>query len=899
MGRENSSKSFGNSLVRIQFPNVESAVAIFHYNKKKYSIQARDRQIEAVFPVFRGQTLQIDYKLNKKIFDKNRMVIESLTETGELRGTVMINKKVSNIIINYTYYQMDQVIPNLSNYLNMNPSSLFDFAVECFIREFIYKNKEEETETNEQDDIITSCESDELLADLNNPDSKMFNNQNENNQADSENNKEKLSTKHKLKHKSWRKSKAKTEIIHHDKNKKKRKHKSKDRKKKRAEDLLNGIEEGEDIENHAFNKRVFPVDFWLFLCDLAMKYSLPCSYFFTKIVEKLTDCWCNSQAFVSLYCVMIYSLYYSHNNENSSPEEKKDFQLFLYFAKKNAKTLLANQLAKPELYEKTSITSLVLILSLCLDNNKLSTILEEIFIASQDNIFKSIHKKLKFEKSENECISMGLYTITYSGFQEFDVGPNGLPLCNITPESLIDALKLVSLRCKSISAFYLNQFLPSFLNIEQKSLEDLALITINIADTFTKIYPLPAQQLLAQFVIVYKEVYSVLKEYKLIHPSVLFNTPIINWLTDLSQSAIEETDRSILFDPFEKYSDNVKTSPSLVDLFRFFEQGFSFIKGLLFTRGELENKLTVFFSICASMVSNYIDQILSIAALPFRMINAHKGKFPSWIPDCYFAQRHITVRQMFVIINNLCNIPQYWEKFLQKYVSYCQINESEEEINHIRQIKDPRLKLNEKVLFTYNFIRLDTVYNITELLMPKLWSLGKIGLIRAKLLRDDFSIITFENLLNDVLDIFRNKVASMMEDLQETQFIKCLPHIVRGVEEGVFECLIPFAFSTKAKLLKEMIGKCSAMFQEMLKYINCLFQNNNTIIMKCKEKITFLPYVETHLNFRGKDLEMILQVEKKVQNFDHVILVNMLMQANSVAPLPKPMNESFTFIRLS
>lgn len=115
----------------------------------------------------------------------------------------------------------------------------------------------------------------------------------------------------------------------------------------------------------------------------------------------------------------------------------------------------------------------------------------------------------------------------------FDEGPNHLPLCNVTVESLKKALDLVLYRCRSISSFFLESFLPSFANIGDNIINDLKIIAINIAKAFNNMDPAADQKELFSFVSIYQQLYQLFRKDKDINPAVLFNDSIEQWLFDL------------------------------------------------------------------------------------------------------------------------------------------------------------------------------------------------------------------------------------------------------------------------------------------------------------------------------------------------------------------------------
>lgn len=101
------------------------------------------------------------------------------------------------------------------------------------------------------------------------------------------------------------------------------------------------------------------------------------------------------------------------------------------------------------------------------------------------------------------------------------------------------------------------------------------------------------------------------------------------------------------------------------------------------------------------------------------------------------------------------------------------------------------------------------------------------------------------------------------DNLQESLHIKCLPKLMRGLEDGIFECMIPMAFLTKTK----------NVFQSLTESIDTLYCDainffresgfGNEIVMKCVNQIHLMAFIHNKSCLTMREIDNLLKIEKK------------------------------------
>ncbi|KAK8887812.1 hypothetical protein M9Y10_038869 [Tritrichomonas musculus] len=881
----------GNSVVKITFPvDSETSKKItvsLQYNKNTYTKKVSDGIIELVLPCYQNTPLEISFLYQNKKNSKNSIQIPSLQDppTNKIIKKVKFDHKEYSIEITHNFYNYDKPINDLTVKLDNSPSHLFDFITETFVHKYFSMNAQFTVVYRGEDEFEDGY-------DENDGSSTNF-------------------------FKSTNHLKVKQDI----------------------------------------SGRAFPIDFWIFLCDIAIKYSIPASYFFSKLTEKMNNCWCTSQAYINMYCIILYNLYYAINKCEHLKEDEELFSNTMNIIREKCVHLLMSQLAKPEIYQRPSITSLILLISLSSegDNSSLNEIFKTIFLSSINNINNSIFNSLNYVESKNECNSMKLFSKITKKF-EFPEGLNHLPLCNAEMESLRNAADLILYRCRSISSFYLESFLPNFANIGDDIMKDLMEISIDIADAFTKLDPIPDQKNLVYVVTIYQQLYQIFEKPQTLNPAILFNDLIEQWMFDLSQSMIELIERSIKLDNFEKKSEKSRTSDSFYEIFLFFRQGFDFITSLNFNTDEIKDKLFYFLSINSAICSTYIELLLSMASKQFRdsfnslpSLNSQiaslsqkqpekkKSPFPSWCPDITDL-RLLSFENIAVMINNMASVRIKWFKYIVLYEKYLpnqpQIvaaakatterkslksdssnlllneNESSEELSdtNIETFKDPCNKLTTKVSFMLNFLRLDITYAIIGLLNNKMWDTSILNKVNIKQLKESFftdkqNRIDQNNIstvFDQIFELFKDRIEKVKNFLQISLHLKCLPQLARGLEDGIFECMIPLAFSIKTKnVFSVLISKIEILYTDILNFIE-ESGFGKEIVNRCVKSFRLMPFVRNYIHLSQKEVDDQLKIEKSNFNGDYtnIILLSIVLQAVTPVPLPKAVNPSFTFISL-
>lgn len=896
---DESQQPIGNTVFIVIIPidqNEAKKVTVnFQYNRKSYTRNIVDGLVDCVFPVFKDAPLEITFFYDNKK-NKEVVVIPSLNEPAE--NEIMKQIKFGNhqipVVFNYKFYSHDKPLENLIVHLNVNPKNLFDLVADVFIfkylrmnKEFIYVNRGQ-CEDDEVDDVVE-----------------------DNGDDDEDNDNDAFGVS--LNASSFRVS--------------------------------------QDISG-----RAFPVDYWLFLVDIAMRYSIPSSYFFSRLAEKLDKLWCTSQAYINMYCIIMYNLFFAINNSEHTKEEEQLLNDILNSLRDKCIHLLMNQLAKPEIYQRPSITSLILLLSLANvgDSTSFSEDLKRIFVSSMKNINTSVFNRLIFIDSDKECTSMELFNKVYFNKKgEFNEGPNHLPLCVIDVESMRNAIDLVLYRTRSISSFYLESFLPNFANIGDNIMNDLLGIAVIIAKSFNELDPLPDSKTLVYFVSTYQQLYQLFRKPPELNPAVIFNELIENWIYDMLNSQIELVERSVALDNFVKRSDKKRESDSIYEIFSFFKQGFNFITSLNFTPNELKDKLFLFLSLDSAICSTYIEVMLSLISKPFRArltppapSNALglktpvkvKSPFPSWCPDIT-ENRNLTFENICIIINNVSSIRLKWFQYIAIYNKYIpnqpQIlkalkatekkavkdeppspqnlllneNESTEEFVEVNNdtFKDPCIKLSQKVAFMMNFLRLDVTFSIIELLDKKMWdtSMNKMNIkqLREHFFADSHNRVDEDNIdtvFDHIFDLMKDRLQKVKDNLLTSMQVKCLPQLFRGLEEGIFECMIPMAFSTKSKnVFPIMTKKIDILFSDVWNYIEEAGFGKE-IVNRCIMSLRLWPFVRDfmHLTVKEVDEEMKNQKSKFNGDYTYIILLSIIGQSVTPVPLPKAVNPNYTFINL-
>ena len=236
-------------------------------------------------------------------------------------------------------------------------------------------------------------------------------------------------------------------------------------------------------------------------------------------------------------------------------------------------------------------------------------------------------------------------------------------------------------------------------------------------------------------------------------------------------------------------------------------------------------------------------------------------------------------------------------------------NESTEEFVEVNNetFKDPCIKLSQKVAFMMNFLRLDVTFSIIELLDKKMWgtSMNRMNIkqLREHFFADSHNRVDEDNIdtvFDHIFDLMKDRLQKVKDNLLTSMQVKCLPQLFRGLEEGIFECMIPMAFSTKSKnVFPIMTKKIDILFSDVWNYIEEAGFGKE-IVNRCIMSLRLWPFVRDfmHLTVKEVDEEMKNQKSKFNGDYTYIILLSIIGQSITPVPLPKTVNPNYTFINL-
>lgn len=236
-------------------------------------------------------------------------------------------------------------------------------------------------------------------------------------------------------------------------------------------------------------------------------------------------------------------------------------------------------------------------------------------------------------------------------------------------------------------------------------------------------------------------------------------------------------------------------------------------------------------------------------------------------------------------------------------------NESDEEMIEENKdtFKDPCYKLTTKIIFMINFLRLDLTYAIVGLLNNKMWTVSPLNKVMIKQLHESFfseSVADKENIrivFDKIFDEFKSRVQKIKDFLQISLHLRCIPQLVRAIEDGIFECMIPLAFSTKSKnVFSVLTSNIDNLFTDAFNFIE-ESGFGKEIVNRSVKALRFMPYVRSFIHLTQKEVEEELKKEKSGSDGDfnnNIILLNIVLQVITPVPLPKSVNPNYIRIKI-
>ena len=542
-----------------------------------------------------------------------------------------------------------------------------------------------------------------------------------------------------------------------------------------------------------------PMEHYTFLCDFALKYSIPASYIFFTLLNSLQLCWTSSGQFLEGYVPVLLTCYALTKKSHTTEIESDTLEVVFQSLLRTVPTLLLNALSKPDVIEKPAITELLIMLSMVYDPTKIEDYFKSIISDSTANIFESVVSALKVVESKKEASSheVSLFTV----MPHHNITPKfsnlGIPLINFTTESLIEAAKILHQRTEKLTTFFTQATLPTFADHQESITLDFKSLGVKIALIFANHDPRPSVDQIVEFLSYYRNIHRIFGAEDEMSPEKLFQPLVLGWLNDFGPRIIDLTTRSIMFDKFTKAHKTDNCSSSVYDIFIIFNDTVQFLHKLNFEESSMTCIYESYMSICASSIKLFISTTTKI-------FDDRTAKLAN--PELA-VEREITAAESFIIINNILKLKEQWDIFVGSFTQK----------HDCSAIPVPNFEIASTINAMINDLEKQAIFIIKNSIMDKIWkktTIFKIVSYSLKLKNDEEQ--------HEIARIFFDALTEFIKDFQllaNTFQSKFIVNVFSGIEKGILECFIPFFEEPNNEVYSNLL---SILYNSSLEIISAL-----------------------------------------------------------------------------
>ena len=602
-----------------------------------------------------------------------------------------------------------------------------------------------------------------------------------------------------------------------------------------------------------------PMEYYNFLCDFCLKYSIPANYVFMALLSKMQNCWTTSGAFLEAYTPVFLTCYSLAQNRKLTDMEKDNLHGIFKQLKTKISQILLNTLSKLDIIEKPSITELLLILSIIKKGEwkEKSDYFHSILQDSSLHIFESILSVLKPIHSKKEATSSALSLFSVVDQKDFvpEMGPNGIPMVDFDVESLIESARILLQRSEKLNAFFTQAVLPKFADSQEMIQGDFSSLAIKIATVFVERVPRPPEEATFRFLNIYKQIFRFIWSSDADSPEKIFMPILVHWVSEFGPTIIQWANNTLKYDNFEVLLKSSMVSSTVIDLFRIFNETVSFLEEMGFPENSMRQIYTTYISLCSSSVKHAIASFMTILDTRTYSLLYPRAKL--------YDSILVTPKQAFVIINDIFYLKEQWTKFETKFTAKHQVD----------GVPDPLVGFASTINAAIRGFEIQSLLITKSVLVAKLWPHKNQRKAAAK----SFSFPIFFNhnsakemekdqssldsaVIPEMLNDFISKINELLDGFDliyhsfQTKYIRM---IFSGIETGFCESLFPFFKEMNFVVYKDIISS----------FYNAV----NTLISNLQEKLQNKAFSEIgHLQWASKIIEKPFQslLEADIPNED-------------------------------
>jgi hypothetical protein len=547
-----------------------------------------------------------------------------------------------------------------------------------------------------------------------------------------------------------------------------------------------------------------PPELYLFAADLCVRYCVSATHFFTVLVDKFIAGFCESGSYIDAFVSIVLSCFSAVRWCPTSVVESNVPDRIEQFLKEKIPPVLISQLSRPELVEKPSINSLLMLMSVYDDPDHISTFFADALTKSLANVVASIFGCLQFDASDTPPSAeiRELYRSCHP--DETDI-----PMVTINVDSVIRAADLMLVRGRTINTFFTNESMPVFTNSHTDILADFSDLSYKFALVFAAVEPPPPDQATFRFLATYRQLWALTGSIADRSPVKLFDAVIGRWLSDFGAALIVRLGRTIDLDDFSIFSQRKLTSSSLTDLFAQLQASFEFIEGLHFSREEINVNVMAYLALCCSAVRTYTSELFSMF---FSCFNQY-GLARQLAANLHPTERILSRCQCLVLLNDLIALRGEWVEFTRKFSETYGIDMS--------QLPDPMHGVMNRVKSGLPLFGFQLADEIKQILWDAVFVVkkgkGKVTFELKPRAVDEAGAIP-----ELVVGALSQYVQDVKESFAVSHRMRIAADFLRGVAFGLMEGLIPFEDIAKPDTFWGIVG----VFQEVVDEVLGLFQRS-------------------------------------------------------------------------
>lgn len=489
--------------------------------------------------------------------------------------------------------------------------------------------------------------------------------------------------------------------------------------------------------------------------DFALKYSIPTSSVFIKMLEHLHRVFSASFSFLSAF-VPVYILCKSLQSESLLlPMELETLEIMESRLVEQLKECYVTLLSKPDPHSAPPFCELTILLYLghpdiAKADEYLARILDEV----ESEILRPCLSLLDMQSMDHPSppSMIKLYALKCKINQE--VIDNSLLNIQFSPVSISDCANSIYESVVNLKGVLTDPSTPLFYKVDD-ILTYVKTLVRNLSEAFMDHDPLPTQYDIFHYMATHRALYHFLDKTPLLSPSEFFGRVILDWVTDLGQNLIKWIDKSVERDKFDVFNQTDNTSLSICDLVNIIDDTSKFILDVEDKSDQYEHILCAFVSLLSAATKHYISSLVYC-----------------------IEKRTYTINQVYVMLNNLSKIKAHWNNFYE--LKILTKDDLPEELKSMSL--DPAKNL-------VTLIKTQIV-NLSDVISDKAFNVVHKTLFEGKSIKSDYKIFRY-TVINDVFSLYQDSL-NCIDILQPNFHSYVYLYVLKGLEQGLVRVLEQF-----------------------------------------------------------------------------------------------------------